>query len=80
MRLIVLTVHVFNVVRRIVVRERADSAVLSTLPKGSICVAIWRAVEEFTPRGMKHGKATPERCEVAAVEDSADWIRLFLGG
>ena len=80
LRLIVLTVHVFNVVRRIVVRERADSAVLSTLPKGSICVAIWWAVAGITPRGITPGNATPERCAVAAVDAITDWMCLFLDG
>ena len=80
LRLIVLTAHVFNVVRRIVVRGRADSAVLSTLSKGPLCVAIWRAVAWLTPRGINPGNATPERCEVAAVATSADWACLFLGG
>ena len=80
LRLCVLTVHVFIVVHRIVLRERIGAAVFSTLSKGSICVAIWRAVEGHTPREMKHGNATPERCEVAAVEAISDWICLFLDG
>ena len=79
-RLIVLTVHVFNEVRRIVLRERADSAALSTLSKGSICDAIWRAAVGLTHRGVKHDKAEPERWEVATVGDNADWVCLFLGG
>ena len=76
----VLTVHLFRVVLRSVVRERADSAVFSTLSKGSMFVAIWRAVSGLTPRGMNPGSATPDRCAVAAVEASTALRSLFLDG
>ena len=61
LRLCVLTVHVFIVVHRIVLRERIGAAVFSTLSKGSICVAIWSATYGLTPRGMNPISAVPDR-------------------
>ena len=80
LRLCVLIVHLFRIVRRMNSRERIGTAVFSTRSKGSMRDAIWRATCGLTPRGMNPGDAAPVLCEVEAVAASAAWICLFLDG
>ena len=76
--LCVLTVRLFRIERRIILRARNGSAAFNTIAKGPIRDAIWRAACGLTPRGMNSGNASPERCEVAAVAANTDRSCLFL--
>ena len=75
-----MTVRLFRIERRIILRPRSGSDVFNTLSKGSIRGAIWRATCGITPRGMNSGNASPNRCEEAAVASNADWSCRFLDG
>ena len=78
--LCVLTMRVLRIVRRIFRRDRKATTVFSTLSKGSMRAAIWRAISGLTPCGMNPGSAVPDLCEVAAVAASTDSSSLFLEG
>ena len=80
LRLCVLTVQLFRIVRRMKSRERSGTAVFSTRSKGPMRGAIRRATCGLTPRGMNPGKAAPDLCEVEAVAANTAWICLFLDG
>ena len=78
--LCVLTMRVLRIVRRIIWRDRKATTVFSTLSKGSMRAAIWRAISGLTHCGMNPCSAAPDLWEVAAVAASADSISLFLEG
>ena len=77
-RLCVETVHVLMIARRIVSRERKGDTVFSTLSKGPIRAAIWRAACGLTTFGTNPGSAVPNLGVVASVAASAESISLFL--